>query len=71
MVFIFDRDIPSFRLEILFNRIGGDTITIQYKFSDLGCGSSVGYGGVHEPTVWGASLTCGNNVLIRISLLPD
>ena len=33
VAFIFDRDIPSFRLEILFNRIGGDTITNQYKFS--------------------------------------
>ena len=51
VAFIFDRDIPSFRLEILFNRIGGDTITIQYKFPDFGCGSSVGTEGDHQPSV--------------------
>ena len=49
VAFIFDRDIPSFRLDIPFNRIGGDTITIQYKFWNFGFGSSAGRVGGIEP----------------------
>ena len=51
VAFIFDRDIPSFRLDIPFNRIGGDTITNQYKLWSLGFDSSAGSVGVKEPEV--------------------
>ena len=51
VAFIFDRDIPSFRLDIPYNRIGGDTITIQYKFWNYGFGSSAGSVGGKEPVV--------------------
>ena len=47
VAFIFDRDIPLFRLDIPFNRIGG-TITIQYKFWNFGFGSSAGRVGGKE-----------------------
>ena len=70
MAFIFDRDSPSFRLDIPFNRIGGDTITIQYKFWNVGFGSSAGWEGGIVPEVLGSSPGCGNNVLIGISRIP-
>ena len=51
VAFIFDRDIPSFRLDIPFDRIGGDTITIQYKFWNFWFGSSAGSVEVYETEV--------------------
>ena len=64
-------DIPLFRLDIPFNTIGDDTISIKYKFSNFGSISSVGYEGAFNPEVEGLSHGRGVYILIGISFYFD